>query len=165
MKQLFLIRHAEALRETGLADIDRPLSEVGRKNAHKMAVALKAAGVCPDNIISSPANRARETANILADLLEFPLEKILLSGSVYDSSNMETYLDILAENNDKYENIMLFGHNPSITELASVLTEGFSYIMPPAAVVGISFTIDNWQNLSPGNGKLFYYNTPSRRIK
>ncbi len=165
MKQLLLVRHAEAIREAGMADIDRPLSETGRKNAHNMAAALKAAGIHPDNIISSPADRARETANIFADVLEFSRERIILSASIYESGNMESFLNMLAENNDKYDSAMICGHNPSITEFASVLTGGLSRIMPPASVVGINFTIDNWRNLLPGDGKLFYYNTPGLRIK
>ena len=72
MKKLYIIRHAKSSwKDTALDDFKRPLSKRGRKDAPFMAKKLKQKGVMPDVIISSPATRAKTTAELIAKELNF----------------------------------------------------------------------------------------------
>jgi bisphosphoglycerate-dependent phosphoglycerate mutase len=58
MKTITLLRHAKSSWDnTDLVDFDRPLNARGKKNAPDMAQRLKAAGIRPSLILSSPAKR------------------------------------------------------------------------------------------------------------
>ncbi len=66
---LVLFRHADALNvgEAGIkTDEERPLSDKGKVRAKASARGLKALGLKPDLILSSPLVRARQTAEIVA---------------------------------------------------------------------------------------------------
>ena len=77
MKTLYLVRHAKSSwKYPNLDDFERPLNKRGRKNAPFMGRILKKLKAVPDLVISSPANRAATTARIIADMIDYPLEKI-----------------------------------------------------------------------------------------
>lgn len=60
MKKIIFIRHAKSgWKDFSLDDIDRPLNNRGKKDAPFMGQQLKARGIQPDLILSSPAKRAR----------------------------------------------------------------------------------------------------------
>jgi phosphoserine phosphatase len=66
---LYLIRHADALAlgERGItSDEERPLSEVGERQADAAARALQSRGILFDRLFTSPLVRARQTAEILS---------------------------------------------------------------------------------------------------
>src|SRR6476659_2397420 len=108
MKTLFLIRHAKSSwDDTALPDKDRPLGDRGRRDAPKMGKRLAKRDVKPDLILSSPARRALTTAESVAKKLDYKL-----TGAVHD------LLNVIHKVGDKLERVMLFGHNPELTELA-----------------------------------------------
>ena len=85
MKTLYLVRHAKSSwKYPNLDDFERPLNKRGRKNAPFMGKVLKELKVSPDLIISSPANRAAMTARIIAGKINYPLENILYSETIYE---------------------------------------------------------------------------------
>ena len=87
MKTLYLVRHAKSSwKYPNLDDFERPLNKRGRKSAPFMGKILKKLKVAPDLIISSPANRTAMTARIIADMINYPLEKIRYSESIYEFS-------------------------------------------------------------------------------
>ncbi len=71
MKQLTLIRHAKSSwSDLSRGDFDRPLNARGLRDAPRMGAHLKEAGLAPvDRIVSSPALRARTTAECIAEAL------------------------------------------------------------------------------------------------
>ncbi len=71
MKHLFIIRHGKASQQM-MPDIKRPLIEKGIKRTTKRAKSLKDLGIKPDLIVSSPAVRAFQTAEIFAKILDYP---------------------------------------------------------------------------------------------
>ena len=60
--RLFILRHGKSDWSTGQPDFDRPLAERGRTGAQRVGAWMKDEGLVPDQVISSPARRARETA-------------------------------------------------------------------------------------------------------
>lgn len=55
-----------------LKDFDRPLNSRGKQNAPLMGNILKDRNIFPDLILSSPAKRAKKTAKIIANMIEYP---------------------------------------------------------------------------------------------
>jgi phosphohistidine phosphatase len=119
---LYIIRHAIAVDEGTPGyeeDSQRPLTEKGRKRMRQAAKGLCSLGVELDLILSSPYTRARETAEILADV--FKIRK-----SINFSENLAPLSDpdlLIAELNEKYSvgSIALVGHEPNLTSLAGLL--------------------------------------------
>ena len=72
-RELWLMRHAKSAWPEGVADYNRPLKKRGRKTAQAMGEWLGQHGQVPDWIVSSPADRARETAEKLCKGLQLNL--------------------------------------------------------------------------------------------
>jgi phosphohistidine phosphatase len=123
--KLYLVRHAIA-ENAGSSDYEddslRPLTEKGREKMKKIAGAIKGLGVEPDLIVSSPYVRASQTATVLAKALKYK-EEIAYSDSLAPMGEPD---DIIGEINEKYsvDDLMLVGHEPSLSTLASVLLAG-----------------------------------------
>lgn len=164
MKQLFLVRHAEALHDKIVPDYKRQLSPSGKQDALEMANRALTAGYSPDIVISSPAMRAKETADIFSEILNFPPDSIDYRKILYDSANIDSLLNLIAETGDEHETLMIFGHNPTLTELAKALSVSCNNIIPTAGVVGIELSIESWNQIAPGDGELIYFDTPHRKI-
>jgi len=153
MKKLLLIRHAKATHDNGYKDFERPLKKSGIADAELMASRLKAQDLIPQIIISSPALRAKTTANIFSEHLSLPEPHI--NKAIYEASNKDLF-DIINGLPHKYDFIALSGHNPAIAGILYYLT-GQIRDVPPCAVAVIDFEIDNWNLISEGTGNLVHY--------
>src|SRR5258706_12776815 len=124
MKKLFLVRHAKSSWDSvEMNDFDRPLNDRGEKDAPHMAKLLKHRDVVPDWMITSPANRALSTCRAFAKVLDFEKKKIVSEQKLYHAGS-DTILKVLAslpEHKEENEGVLLFGHNPGITEFANDL--------------------------------------------
>jgi len=122
--KLYLVRHAIAEDRSSDYEDDslRPLTEKGRDKMRRIAGALKSLGVEPDLIVSSPYIRASQTASLLAKELKYK-EEIAYSDSLMPMGKSD---DMIGEINDKYsvDELMLVGHEPNLSTLASVLLAG-----------------------------------------
>jgi phosphohistidine phosphatase len=133
MKTLFLIRHAKSSwDDPALPDKDRPLGDRGRRDAPKMGKRLAKRDVKPDLILSSPARRALKTAEIIAKKLDYKLKDIVVDDRLYASA-VHDLLNVIHKLGDKLERVILFGHNPELTELAHRLSSEITH-MPTCAV-------------------------------
>ena len=130
MKTLYLIRHAKSDRSLAeISDIDRPLNERGYADAHKMSLIFKNKNIIPDIIISSPAIRALSTALIFCRTLKLDPKTIEINQQLYDTSVKE-YLRCITQTDNKFKTVFLFGHNPTITNMANELTNACSEEIP-----------------------------------
>src|SRR6056297_2288736 len=122
MKKLCLFRHAKSTYASlGTDDIDRPLHEVGFVNAPMMAEVLtKQHKFKPDLIVSSNAKRAHETSKLFAEAIGYDETKILVEDRLYEAG-VEDLLSEIQLLNDKYKSVLLIGHNPGLTLLATFL--------------------------------------------
>lgn len=84
MKTLLLIRHAKSSwDDAAVADVDRPLNDRGRRDAPAMAKRLIKAGISIDRFVSSPARRARQTAELFAHEFDVKEKKIRFVPQLY----------------------------------------------------------------------------------
>jgi phosphohistidine phosphatase len=158
MKTLILVRHAKSSHSFGLSsDFDRPLNERGFREAAEMGRKLFKKKIPIDQFVSSPAVRAKTTAELFAAEYNRKLKEILFIPSLYQASP-ENFLDIIQELDDKYQHIALFSHNPGITEFASSISTTHISHMPTCSAFAVSSPIISWKDFSNAeNTYLFFY--------
>ncbi len=123
MNELFLLRHGIAAdpATSGVPDEARPLTEKGIKRMRQIARGLRSLELELDAIITSPLVRARETAEIVAEVLgpsvRVETSKVLATGS--GPAAIERWIGGRAE-----ARLLLVGHNPTLSDLVSRLVLG-----------------------------------------
>jgi len=149
MKTLFLVRHAKSSRDDpNMPDKDRPLNDRGKRDAPKMGERLAKRDVKPNLILSSPARRALNTAEIIAKKLGYKLKDIVVDDRLY-AVEADDLLRVIHRLGDKLERVMLFGHNPELTELAHRLSSKITH-MPTCAVAEFTFDAKSWSYIGKG---------------
>ncbi|NOX67180.1 MAG: histidine phosphatase family protein [Chlorobi bacterium] len=162
MKTLYIIRHAKSSwDERGVSDHDRKLNARGLRDAPKMGEVLANKGYHPDIIYSSSANRAFTTAKIIADKIDYPVDKIIVTKEIYDATTNDL-VNLINRFDDKYESAMLFGHNPGFTVLANLLADKYIDNMPTCAVAVIELNVESWKNVASDCGRLIAFEYPKK---
>jgi phosphohistidine phosphatase len=163
MKTVIIVRHAKAVgKDIGIPDIERSLTRKGVADSQIMAARLKELGRTADLFMSSPANRAVETAHAFADVLDYPVQKILVKDILYDGP-AEPFLEIVRNLDEAYQSVLMFGHNPDFAEFAHLLSAQFTHDLPKAAVLIVEFGIDRWHQLTAGAGAVAHFDYPARK--
>ena len=117
MKTLTLVRHAKSSwKNNNLSDRQRPLNKRGERDAPVMGKRIKEHGIRPSLIVSSPAVRAWTTAKIIADEINYPWEFLQKEDSLYLAS-LDEILDVVMAQENEFNNLMMFGHNPGKQQL------------------------------------------------
>jgi phosphohistidine phosphatase len=145
VKQLLLMRHAKSSwRDKGLSDFDRPLKRRGQQAALRMGRHLREQQVIPAHIVSSTAERAHATAELL--LTEFPEPPELeLRDELYHALP-KTIVRVIRETDDKHDSVMIVGHNPGLEELVFQWSADFVEFST-TAIAHFSLKIDRWSDL------------------
>jgi phosphohistidine phosphatase len=162
MKTLYLVRHAKSSwKYPNLDDFERPLNKRGRKNAPFMGQLLKKLKVTPDLIISSPANRAATTARIIAAKINFALENIRYSETIYEFSEGALIQVVKHIDNDVMK-AMVVGHNPGLNGLANYLGDQSISNIPTAGIYCLDLNIASWTKIRENCGKLKFFEFPKK---
>lgn len=164
MKRLTLVRHAKSdWGDPSLEDFERPLNARGERDAPEMARRMVEAGLKPTLIVTSPAVRALATARIFARAFGCPARKIRHADEAYLASP-GTLLEIVRRLGGRSRHVMLFGHNPGISQFATLLTGDDSLgDVPTAAVVSLAVDAKSWGDLQPGSAERVLYDYPKSR--
>ena len=166
IKTIFLVRHGKAIgRDTKVPDFQRTLVKKGENESLGIAKKLKKIGASPELLLSSSADRALETAHIFAQRLGYPKKKILVKDSLYNEIKEEALLEIVKNVDNKYNSIMLFGHDPLFSSFAAYLLKNFNEGIPKSGVVCIEFRRKTWKGITKGNGRLKFYDYPKQISK
>ena len=145
MKTLLIMRHAKSSwKHPERSDYDRPLNRRGKRDAPRMGKFLQQEGLVPDRILTSSAKRARRTANKVAKASGYT-RKVKKLETLYDSVP-GVYFETLQNLPDKYQRVMVVGHNPTMEQLVHHLT-GRIKRMPTAALAHIELPIERWEAL------------------
>lgn len=154
MKRLTLVRHAKSdWSLPGQNDWDRPLNKRGQRDAPEMARRLRSRRLKPDLILSSPAVRALTTATVMARELKVPAAHVLQDERLYLASPADL-LAVIRERGGEAKHVMVFGHNPGITECANQLSAGDRIDnLPTCGVFTAQFDITAWSELGPDSGQ------------
>jgi len=156
VRTLWLLRHAKAAREPGLADPDRPLEPRGRKAAQRIGRHLAECGARPDLVICSPARRTRETLECAAEA--FAESWVVLEERELYLAGEGELLRRLQAVPDDVHGVLVVGHNPGIAELAQILaTSGPAADLaqlrrkyPTGGLAELRLNADHWRQLPRG---------------
>ena len=142
MKKLILVRHAHALscaEARVSSDRLRPLSARGKEKARQTAQSLLTQHIHPQIILTSPLERALETAKLLADTLNAPVQaESILNGFAME----EEICRFLIEQFTSYDTVIAVGHNPNITYVTHALIHQIHPFAPG------SFAIINMEDVT-----------------
>lgn len=164
-RTLYLVRHAKSSwDDPSLDDFERPLNERGKRDAPRMAKRMKERDIVPDLLYSSPATRAIKTCKEFAKVLGIKTSAVNTDDQLYHASE-ETLLSRVHGLKDQLDTVMLFGHNPGLTDFANLLTGEQILNIPTAGVVGIRFKADRWRDVRAGTGKLLFFDFPKKNTK
>ena len=161
MKRLTLVRHSKSdWSLPGQQDWDRALNKRGQRDAPEMARRLRARKLKPDAILSSPAVRALATATIMARELKVASSIVRHDERLYLAAPADM-LTVIRELGGDARHLMVFGHNPGITDFANRLSAGDRIDnMPTSAVFTATFAIHDWSELDWASGQDAQFDYP-----
>jgi phosphohistidine phosphatase len=158
------MRHAKSSWQDGdLSDHERPLNSRGERAAPWMGQWLREQGFVPDQVMTSSAVRARETAErVVAELgYDGPL---VVSPQLY-MADVSGILGVIAEADPAAERLLVLGHNSGISEAASHLT-GVELDMPTAGVAWIELDLPRFADVRmKSRGRLVRWERPPKEDK
>lgn len=171
MKRLYLLRHAKAVAgSTKSEDSVRPLSERGRMDASRVALAMRHKGYIPDRVLCSTSRRTMETWELAAPELN-SRPSVGFSDGLY-LAPAKSIVQALRAEGDSLNSILVIAHNPGLEECARALArkprsedehrrfESLSDKFPTAALAVLEFEIQTWRNLTAGIGHLVDFIRP-----
>jgi phosphohistidine phosphatase len=148
MKKLVLVRHAKSdWGKENLKDIDRHLNERGYEDAYLMSEWYTQHHSMPQLLVSSPATRAVSTAFIFARTFGIDESKVKLVKGIYESPASKV-METISGFSDEYSNVMLFGHNPGLTDLLNEVNKDLLFEnISTCGIVLLEFDIDKWKDI------------------
>jgi len=166
MKRIILVRHGrEEKLKKNVDAFSRSLTKKGVKDARQTAESIKEKISGNMFFISSPADRALETAHIYAEKLNYPPTKILIKDALYNGSKAAELLQIIRDCSDSSENVFLFGHNPYLSQFASFLLKKLKLDIPKSGVVVLELEQKSWKDIRAHSAILKYLLYPGSKAK
>ena len=161
MKTLLLVRHAKSSWDLAtLNDFDRSLNERGKKDAPVMAQRLLDRKIDINIFVSSPAKRAKKTAELFCSIYKKDKEQIIFVPALYHAS-INTFFEVVTRLNDDYNCVAIFSHNPVITEFVNQLVENVTIEnMPTCGVFAVKTSITKWKEFSTSKNELLFFDYP-----
>jgi len=168
-RELQLLRHAKSAWDTTApTDFERPLAKRGRHDAPGIGDWLRQEGLVPELVISSPAARAKETAELVCEAMDFKKKHIQWESAMYMAEE-EDLLQVLADCAPKARSVMLIGHNPGMEDLMRYLlgdaveTPADGKLLPTATLARLEMPKD-WEDLQPGCATLIAIRRPPKAV-
>jgi phosphohistidine phosphatase len=148
VKRLTLMRHGNAKwKDPEVTDFERPLNRRGSVEAEAMARRMAELKFVPALIIASPAQRTRQTADIVARELGVPFRQVRTDESLY-LARADDMLKVIRATGPRVPHLMIVGHNPGLSRLADQL--GAQYDgddLATGAVCSMTFDSRNWSTV------------------
>ena len=156
-RELWLLRHGKSDRNLAMEDFDRPLKKRGKRAAQHFGEGLHQQHLIPDWIVSSPAKRAINTANIVHKAIAVEALAITQDKRLYQEG-FERLKTVLAECPSDAGRVLLVGHNPELEDLLIYLV-GAAHLpdndkLLPTAALARLIMPDDWSHLDAGCAKL-----------
>ena len=149
-RRLTLLRHGKAQSIDSCAeDFERVLTRRGCIEADEIAKLIVERGLVPDLILVSPAERAWATAEIVAKACELDAKQLQCARELYLGSP-ETIWRVLASRDAGIHHIMICGHNPGLSEIASRLgPKPEPRQLPTAGLASATWRDARWDTVQP----------------
>ena len=150
--QLYLMQHGQAVPET--EHPEKPLSREGVAQIQTSAAVMKKLGIAPDLIVCSPKKRSRQSAALVAEGVNYPYSDILETEAVKPAAPADDTLSFLRQN-PACASVLIVGHLPSLTRIASLLLGGDTSVRVRFENGGLC-RLDT-TDLTPGEAELVFH--------
>jgi len=149
-RRLTLLRHGKAQSiDACVEDFERALTRRGNIEAREMAMRIVYRDLIPDLILVSPSERTWATAEIVADACELDAKQVQCARELY-LANPETTWRLLAKRAATLSHIMICGHNPGLSQIASRFgPKPQPRELPTAGIVTAVWHDADWSTLQP----------------
>ncbi|MDR1860460.1 MAG: histidine phosphatase family protein [Bacteroidales bacterium] len=157
MKITVFIRHAKAVHyvyDSEYDDFDRPLTDRGEREAHEVGVKLAALAARPDLIVASSAQRTLQTAQAIAEAVQYPASEIKTAYRLYEAT-MSDFFDVIQQLDEAVQTVFIVGHNPGVWDCIAAIS-GEELCIPTAAVIGIELDIKQWSEIRGAHGVIAF---------
>jgi phosphohistidine phosphatase len=162
-RDLFIIRHGKSSWDDDrLDDIDRPLAGRGLRNSETMANRLLERGQLPELILTSPANRALNTALIMSRIWGLEKDSIQVHDELY-MAYVSEISQVVATVPDEITRLAIFGHNPSFTLYANTFLDKPLDNLPTAGVVIVTLVSNSWAGIGESQVKKTFIDYPKKK--
>ncbi|HET8839693.1 MAG TPA: histidine phosphatase family protein [Flavobacteriaceae bacterium] len=149
MKKLILVRHGKSSWKTQHDDRNRPLKKRGHTDGELVAKAFAPFFSEETKVFTSPAVRAKTTAQIFKSVLKINDSDFNIAEELYTFDD-ERILEFIKSRNNNLDEIMLFGHNPAFTALADDLGSQDLDNLPTTGLMIIEFPVSTWKEIKKG---------------
>lgn len=152
-RTLLLLRHAKPDKSSGREDFDRFLTAEGQEQAHAIGRQLAARELVPEVIVSSPAERARETATIVCEEMDLPRVRIHWDRRLYYDNSVDL-TPVIEDLHPDNRRVLIVGHNPGLERLLQQLTAPREPVGLGTACTAVVQTEADWGTVLSGQGSL-----------
>ena len=159
LRHLLLLRHGKSDWSADYrSDRERPLAPRGVKAAQRMGRFLTAVELIPDVVVSSPAVRARTTAELAVEAGAWECS-IRIDSDLY-GGGANAVLAVVRSLGIECETVLIAGHEPVWSSLVGGLSGGSQVRFPTAALACLSLQAPSWADLDWGRATLQWLVTP-----
>ena len=160
MKTVYVVRHAKSSwGDLTEPDFDRPLNDRGQRNAPEMAQRLLFRGVSIDAFVTSTAKRAMQTAIHFITAYKRNPEELILREDLYHAPP-QVYTAVISQQDDRFDSIAIFGHNPGISAFVNDLTTTKIDQMPTSGIFAVQADIIHWKDFPKANKNFLFFDSP-----
>jgi phosphohistidine phosphatase len=161
MKSIFVVRHSKAEQNFLGNDFARKLTDVGKENTTLVATRFLAKNTLPKLLISSPAKRAKTTAQLFANSFMLDKENIIYKSELYHAPSF-VYYDLLKSLPNECNSVMLFAHNPGITDFVNSLSIVQLDNMPTSGIFGFTVETIEWKFFEKSKKAFLFFDHPKQ---
>jgi phosphohistidine phosphatase len=158
-RELLVLRHAKSAWDTDApTDFERPLAKRGRKACPRVGAWLADHDLLPDLVVSSPAERAMQTARRVLEAAGGDPETVVYDEAIY-GGGIGDLVAILEAANPTFRRVMVVGHNPGFEMFVEWLAGkeievGEDEKLFPTAALAWFRMPEDWREIAPGDGEL-----------
>ena len=160
MKTLLIIRHAKAETVFAINDFERPLNERGRRDAPVMAKRVLDKNIPIDAFVSSPAKRAKKTAQFFCEVYGRDEKDLDLISALYHAPS-SVFFEVIEKLDDHINTVALFAHNPGITDFVNDLSTPVQIDnMPTCGVFAVKADCKHWTDFAKAKKEFLFFDYP-----
>ena len=143
--ELYFLRHGQAGQRSAWVGDDalRPLTEAGRERMVQEATTMRKLGVAPEVIVTSPLARARQTAEVVEEILGLE-DHVVEDERLASGFSLDELAGVLAahlKGDSSGASVMLVGHEPDFSEIVGRLVGGADVLLKKGGLARVDLPL------------------------
>ena len=124
---------------------------------------MKKKDLVPDAFLSSTAARARQTSEIIAKKILYPVSDIQVHEDLYESS-VRSMIGLVNSFDQSWANVVVVGHNPVLSDFIDYACGNTGHNMETGSVAELNVFVENWSEFSGSVSELVNYWMPANML-